>query len=62
MSTYRFPVPMAFFSFGGWRNSLFGDHHIYGMEGVRFYTRMKAVTQRWPKTAGSAEFTMPVMK
>jgi len=56
------PVPMAFFSFGGWRNSLFGDHHIYGMEGVRFYTRMKAVTQRWPTARGSAEFTMPVMK
>jgi malonate-semialdehyde dehydrogenase (acetylating)/methylmalonate-semialdehyde dehydrogenase len=56
------PVPMAFYSFGGWRSSLFGDHHIYGMEGVRFYTRMKCVTQRWPTTARDAEFTMPVMK
>ena len=57
------PVPMAFFSFGGWRNSLFGDHHIYGEEGVRFYTRLKAVTQRWPRTpGGDAEFTMPVMR
>ena len=58
------PVPMAFYSFGGWRSSLFGDHHIYGMEGVRFYTRMKCVTQRWPTTTTSrnAEFTMPVMK
>jgi len=55
------PVPMAFFSFGGWRSSLFGDHHIYGMEGVRFYTRLKCVTQRWPTTS-KAEFTMPVMK
>lgn len=57
------PVPMAFYSFGGWRNSLFGDHHIYGTEGVRFYTRLKCVTQRWPSTGRSgAEFTMPVMK
>ncbi len=55
------PVPMAFFSFGGWRSSLFGDHHIYGMEGVRFYTRLKCVTQRWPTTS-RAEFSMPVMK
>jgi malonate-semialdehyde dehydrogenase (acetylating)/methylmalonate-semialdehyde dehydrogenase len=57
------PVPMAFYSFGGWRSSLFGDHHVYGMEGVRFYTRMKCVTQRWPATrSGDAEFTMPVMR
>ncbi len=57
------PVPMAFYSFGGWRSSLFGDHHIYGMEGVRFYTRLKCVTQRWPSSAGDdAEFTMPVMR
>ena len=57
------PVPMAFYSFGGWRSSLFGDHHIYGMEGVRFYTKLKCVTQRWPTPArGGAEFTMPVMK
>jgi malonate-semialdehyde dehydrogenase (acetylating)/methylmalonate-semialdehyde dehydrogenase len=41
------PVPMAFYSFGGWKQSLFGDHHIYGPEGIRFYTRVKAVTQRW---------------
>ena len=56
------PVPMAFYSFGGWRNSLFGDHHIYGREGVRFYTRLKAVTQRWPREGGRAEFVMPTMK
>ncbi len=54
------PVPMAFHSFGGWKNSLFGDHHIYGPEGVRFYTRYKAVTQRWPSGARrGAEFAMP---
>jgi malonate-semialdehyde dehydrogenase (acetylating)/methylmalonate-semialdehyde dehydrogenase len=41
------PVPMAFFSFGGWKASLFGDTHAYGPEGVQFYTRAKAVTQRW---------------
>jgi malonate-semialdehyde dehydrogenase (acetylating)/methylmalonate-semialdehyde dehydrogenase len=54
------PVPLAFHSFGGWKRSLFGDHHIYGEEGVRFYTRYKSVMQRWP-SAGSKgpEFTMP---
>jgi malonate-semialdehyde dehydrogenase (acetylating)/methylmalonate-semialdehyde dehydrogenase len=41
------PVPLAFHSFGGWKQSLFGDHHIYGPEGIRFYTRLKTVTQRW---------------
>jgi malonate-semialdehyde dehydrogenase (acetylating)/methylmalonate-semialdehyde dehydrogenase len=42
------PVPMAYYSFGGWKDSLFGEHHIHGAEGVRFYTRAKAVTARWP--------------
>lgn len=42
------PVPMAFCSFGGWKDSLFGDTHVHGPEGVRFYTRAKAVTSRWP--------------
>ncbi len=42
------PVPMAYYSFGGWKASLFGDHHIYGRDGVHFYTRTKAVTMRWP--------------
>jgi malonate-semialdehyde dehydrogenase (acetylating)/methylmalonate-semialdehyde dehydrogenase len=42
------PVPMAYYSFGGWKASLFGDLHIYGRDGVHFYTRMKAVTSRWP--------------
>jgi malonate-semialdehyde dehydrogenase (acetylating)/methylmalonate-semialdehyde dehydrogenase len=44
------PVPMAFYSFGGWKDSLFGDHHIHGPEGVHFYTRGKAITSRWPDT------------
>ena len=57
------PVPMAFNSFGGWKRSLFGDHHAYGPEGVRFYTRHKAVMQRWPDTASAgAEFSFPQMK
>jgi malonate-semialdehyde dehydrogenase (acetylating)/methylmalonate-semialdehyde dehydrogenase len=42
------PVPMAFYSFGGWKESLFGDTHVHGPEGVRFYTRAKVVTSRWP--------------
>ena len=41
-------APVASHSFGGWKASLFGDHHIYGMEGIRFYTRLKTVTSRWP--------------
>jgi malonate-semialdehyde dehydrogenase (acetylating)/methylmalonate-semialdehyde dehydrogenase len=57
------PVPMAFHSFGGWKRSLFGDHHMHGPEGVRFYTRMKAITQRWPTgVRAGAEFIMPTMK
>jgi malonate-semialdehyde dehydrogenase (acetylating) / methylmalonate-semialdehyde dehydrogenase len=57
------PVPMAFHSFGGWKASLFGDHHMHGPEGVRFYTRYKAVTQRWPTgIRAGAEFVMPTMK
>jgi malonate-semialdehyde dehydrogenase (acetylating)/methylmalonate-semialdehyde dehydrogenase len=56
------PVPMAFYSFGGWRNSLFGDLHVHGMDGVRFYTRGKAVTARWPDDGSAAPgFTMPLM-
>lgn len=54
------PVPAAFHSFGGWKSSLFGDHHVHGMEGVRFYTRYKAISQRWPASIkAGAEFTMP---
>ena len=56
------PVPMAFFSFGGWRNSLFGDLHVHGMDGVRFYTRTKVMTSRWPDDGSAAPgFHMPVM-
>jgi malonate-semialdehyde dehydrogenase (acetylating)/methylmalonate-semialdehyde dehydrogenase len=56
------PVPMAFYSFGGWRNSLFGDLHVHGMDGVRFYTRGKAVTARWPDDGSAAPgFHMPTM-
>ncbi|OJW73471.1 MAG: methylmalonate-semialdehyde dehydrogenase (acylating) [Sphingomonadales bacterium 63-6] len=57
------PVPMAFHSFGGWKRSLFGDHHMHGPEGVRFYTRLKTGTIRWPIGAGTgAEFAMPTQK
>jgi malonate-semialdehyde dehydrogenase (acetylating)/methylmalonate-semialdehyde dehydrogenase len=45
------PVPMAYYSFGGWKDSLFGDAHVHGMEGVKFYTRAKVVTARWPESA-----------
>jgi malonate-semialdehyde dehydrogenase (acetylating)/methylmalonate-semialdehyde dehydrogenase len=55
------PVPMAWHSFGGWKQSLFGEHHAYGEESLRFYTRYKSVMQRWPEGAGRGpEFTMPV--
>ncbi|MBH3330702.1 CoA-acylating methylmalonate-semialdehyde dehydrogenase [Pseudomonas oryzihabitans] len=57
------PVPMAWHSFGGWKRSLFGDHHAYGEEGLRFYTRYKSVMQRWPDSiAKGAEFSMPTAK
>jgi malonate-semialdehyde dehydrogenase (acetylating)/methylmalonate-semialdehyde dehydrogenase len=56
------PVPMAFFSFGGWKNSLFGDLHVHGMEGVKFYTRTKVITTRWPETRDAVSLTMPTMK
>ena len=56
------PVPMAFHSFGGWKASLFGDHHMHGPEGVRFYTRLKTITTRWPTGVRSdPEFVMPTM-
>ncbi|MNM46090.1 Methylmalonate-semialdehyde dehydrogenase [acylating] [compost metagenome] len=57
------PVPMAFHSFGGWKNSLFGDHHMHGPEGVRFYTRLKTITSRWMSGIRTgADFVMPTMK
>ncbi len=54
------PVPMAFHSFGGWKNSLFGGHAMHGIEGVNFYTKLKTITSRWPKSIqGGPEFKMP---
>ena len=57
------PVPMAFFSFGGWKASLFGDLHMHGMEGVNFYTRSKVVTSRWPapEEHSTATLAMPIL-
>lgn len=56
------PVPMAFHSFGGWKASIFGDHHMHGMEGVRFYTRIKTTTTRWPSGVRTdPEFVMPTL-
>jgi malonate-semialdehyde dehydrogenase (acetylating)/methylmalonate-semialdehyde dehydrogenase len=55
------PVPMAFHSFGGWKRSLFGDHYVHGPEGVRFYTRLKTITSRWPESIRKGpDFHMPV--
>jgi malonate-semialdehyde dehydrogenase (acetylating)/methylmalonate-semialdehyde dehydrogenase len=58
------PVPMAFYSFGGWKSSLFGDKHVHGPEGVSFYTRAKVVTARWPRVehASDASFHFPTAK
>jgi malonate-semialdehyde dehydrogenase (acetylating)/methylmalonate-semialdehyde dehydrogenase len=57
------PVPVGYHSFGGWKRSLFGDHAIYGAEGVHFYTRLKTVTARWPGgEARGPEFVFPTMK
>ncbi|WP_104961256.1 CoA-acylating methylmalonate-semialdehyde dehydrogenase [Pseudomonas sp. XWY-1] len=57
------PVPMAWHSFGGWKRSLFGEHHAYGEEALRFYTRYKSVMQRWPDSiAKGPEFSMPTAK
>ncbi|TBU79743.1 methylmalonate-semialdehyde dehydrogenase (CoA acylating) [Pseudomonas daroniae] len=55
------PVPVAYHSFGGWKRSLFGDLHAYGPDGVRFYTRRKSITQRWPQRKGheAAQFAFP---
>ncbi len=55
------PVPVAYHSFGGWKRSLFGDLHAYGPDGVRFYTRRKSITQRWPQRASheAAQFAFP---
>jgi len=57
------PVPMAFHSFGGWKRSLFGDSGMHGAEGVKFYTKLKTITSRWPSGIRSnPEFIMPTMK
>ncbi|MFO7338720.1 MAG: CoA-acylating methylmalonate-semialdehyde dehydrogenase [Lysobacteraceae bacterium] len=56
------PVPMAFHCFGGWKRSLFGPLHMHGPDGVRFFTRLKTMTARWPEGAGAAEFAMPTMR
>jgi malonate-semialdehyde dehydrogenase (acetylating)/methylmalonate-semialdehyde dehydrogenase len=57
------PVPVAFHSFGGWKRSMFGDQHMHGPEGVRFYTKLKTTTSRWPSGQRSdPEFVMPTMK
>ena len=57
------PVPMAFHSFGGWKRSLFGDQHMHGPEGVRFYTKLKTITSRWPTGLKTeSDFVMPTMK
>ena len=57
------PVPMAFHSFGGWKRSIFGDSAMHGAEGIKFYTKLKTVTTRWPSGIRSnAEFIMPTMK
>jgi malonate-semialdehyde dehydrogenase (acetylating) / methylmalonate-semialdehyde dehydrogenase len=56
------PVPMAFHSFGGWKRSLFGDHAVHGPEGVRFYTRLKTITARWPTGIRTGvDTTMPTL-
>lgn len=56
------PVPMAFYSFGGWKNSMFGHANMYGSEGINFYTKLKTITARWPEIDFEAtDFQMPVM-
>jgi len=57
------PVPVAYHSFGGWKRSLFGDQHMHGPEGVRFYTKLKTITSKWPSGLRSdPEFVMPILK
>ena len=53
------PVPLAFYSFGGWKQSVYGDHNQHGMDGVRFFTRTKTVTARWAGGSRPADFSMP---
>ena len=57
------PVPVAYHSFGGWKRSLFGDHHMHGPEGVRFYTKLKTITAKWPTGLTlNPDFIMPTLK
>lgn len=56
------PVPLAFHSFGGWKDSAFGDHNQFGMEAVRFYTKVKTVTSRWAESAIATDFSIPTLK
>jgi len=57
------PVPVSYYSFGGWKQSLFGSHSIYGPDGIHFYTRLKTVTTRWPRSIGAgADFYFPNVK
>ncbi len=56
------PVPMAFHSFGGWKRSLSGSLHMHGPDGIRFYTRLKTITARWPDSSAGPDFHMPTMK
>jgi len=57
------PVPVAYHTFGGWKRSAFGDANQHGMEGVRFYTKVKTVTARWPEgEAGESSFVIPTMR
>jgi len=56
------PVPVGYYSFGGWKNSLFGDLHIYGEEGFRFYTRGKVVTSRWDEAGAGVNLGFPTHK
>ena len=57
------PVPVAYHSFGGWKRSLFGDQHMHGLEGIRFYTKLKTITSKWPSGLKSdPDFVMPTMQ
>ena len=61
-SNVPIPVPMAYYSFGGWKSSLFGDLHVQGTEAIKFYTRTKAITTRWPHQDTPAPgFNMPTL-
>ena len=56
------PVPMSFYTFGGWKGSIFGGHGMHGEEGINFYTKRKTITSRWPDDVAGASLNMPTMK